>query len=192
MGNVTTARAALRHCPPSGPGGGAQALRASAKVSALPIVLRLPARVSSCPAPGLSRKLQVGSIGEKERGWTFRKRILCAPVVQPLRCSAQERPGDPPSCSATAGQSTPIAGVTKFPSAAAGFDVIVPNQRGYGASSRPEAVEAYDITALTDDLEDLLSHYGHEKGSLWATTGALVVWAMAVLKPARVRAPSPI
>ena len=73
--------------------------------------------------------------------------------------------------------------------AAAGFDVIVPNQRGYGGSSCPEAVEAYDITALTDDLEDLLSHYGHEKaifvGHDW---GALVVWAMAVLKPARVRA----
>lgn len=73
--------------------------------------------------------------------------------------------------------------------AAAGFDVIVPNQRGYGGSSCPEAVEAYDITALTDDLEDLLSHYGHEQavfvGHDW---GALVVWAMAVLKPARVRA----
>ena len=32
--------------------------------------------------------------------------------------------------------------------AAAGFDVIVPNQRGYGGSSCPEAIEAYDIKAM--------------------------------------------
>ncbi|MBL6714911.1 MAG: alpha/beta hydrolase [Pseudomonadales bacterium] len=75
------------------------------------------------------------------------------------------------------------------PLAAAGFEVIVPNQRGFGGSSCPSAVEAYDIEALTSDLEDLLLHFGHENaifvGHDW---GALVVWAMAVLKPERVRA----
>ena len=40
--------------------------------------------------------------------------------------------------------------------AAAGFHVIVPNQRGFGNSSCPSEVAAYDITHLTDDFEPLL------------------------------------
>jgi pimeloyl-ACP methyl ester carboxylesterase len=71
--------------------------------------------------------------------------------------------------------------------AAAGYHVIVPNQRGYGASSRPEAVEDYDITHLSGDLVALLDHYGHEKalfvGHDW---GAIVVWGLAMLHPQRV------
>lgn len=31
----------------------------------------------------------------------------------------------------------------------AGYHVLARDQRGYGGSSRPEAVEAYDIAALT-------------------------------------------
>ncbi|MEY2397466.1 MAG: hypothetical protein QOJ00_640, partial [Actinomycetota bacterium] len=38
------------------------------------------------------------------------------------------------------------------PLAAAGYRVIVPDQRGYGGSSRPDAITDYDITHLTDDL----------------------------------------
>ena len=40
--------------------------------------------------------------------------------------------------------------------AKAGYHVIVPNQRGYGNSSRPKEVTAYDITHLTDDLVAIL------------------------------------
>lgn len=72
--------------------------------------------------------------------------------------------------------------------AGAGYHVIVPNQRGYGASSRPAAVTDYDIAALTGDLAALLDHYGYDDavfvGHDW---GANVVWNMALLHPARVR-----
>ena len=69
----------------------------------------------------------------------------------------------------------------------AGYHVIVPNQRGYGHSSRPEAVTDYDIEHLTGDLCALLDHYGYSDalfvGHDW---GAIVVWAMAVMHPQRV------
>jgi pimeloyl-ACP methyl ester carboxylesterase len=69
----------------------------------------------------------------------------------------------------------------------AGYHVIVPNQRGYGRSSRPETVEEYDAEHLCGDLAGLLDHYGYEQalfiGHDW---GAIVVWAMALLHPNRV------
>jgi len=72
--------------------------------------------------------------------------------------------------------------------AAAGFHVIVPNQRGFGGSSCPEDVTAYDITHLTGDLVALLDHYGYEDaifaGHDW---GANIVWSMALLYPDRVK-----
>jgi len=45
--------------------------------------------------------------------------------------------------------------------AAAGYHVIVPNQRGYGNSSHPSEVTDYDIEHLTGDLVALLDHYGY-------------------------------
>ena len=73
--------------------------------------------------------------------------------------------------------------------AAAGYHVIAPDQRGYGHSSAPAAVDAYGIEQLTGDLALLLTHYdtrdavfvGHD----W---GAMIVWDMARLHPGRVRA----
>lgn len=47
--------------------------------------------------------------------------------------------------------------------AAAGYHVIAPDQRGYGGSSRPPAVEDYDIVALTGDLAGLLDDIGAER-----------------------------
>ena len=44
----------------------------------------------------------------------------------------------------------------------AGYHVIVPNQRGYGNSSRPTEVTDYDIEHLTGDLIALLDHYGYK------------------------------
>lgn len=71
--------------------------------------------------------------------------------------------------------------------AGAGHHVIVPNQRGYGASSRPEEVAAYDLEHLTGDLTALLDRFGYADalfvGHDW---GALVVWALAVMHPQRV------
>jgi len=75
------------------------------------------------------------------------------------------------------------------PLVAAGYHVIMPNQRGYGRSSRPEAVTDYDITRLCGDLAALLDHYGYEDATFvghdW---GAIVVWNLAMLHPARVKA----
>lgn len=71
---------------------------------------------------------------------------------------------------------------------AAGYHVIVPNQRGYGNSSRPPEVTAYDIEHLSADLIALLDHYGYEEATFvghdW---GAMVVWGLALLHPSRVK-----
>lgn len=75
------------------------------------------------------------------------------------------------------------------PLADAGFHVLAPDQRGYGRSSRPAAVGAYDIHHLTADLVALLDWaeapqavvVGHD----W---GAMVAWHTALLHQDRVRA----
>lgn len=70
---------------------------------------------------------------------------------------------------------------------AAGYHVIVPNQRGYGNSSRPTEVTDYDIEHLSGDLIALLDHYGYEDATFvghdW---GAFVVWGLTLLHPDRV------
>jgi pimeloyl-ACP methyl ester carboxylesterase len=69
----------------------------------------------------------------------------------------------------------------------AGYHVLAPDQRGYGRSDRPDAVEDYDILHLTDDLIGLLDDIGAERavfvGHDW---GAMVVWHLALLHPERV------
>lgn len=73
--------------------------------------------------------------------------------------------------------------------AAAGYHVLAPDQRGYGGSSRPDDVEAYDITALTGDLVGLIDLAGAERAAVvghdW---GAVVAWSTALLHPDRVAA----
>ena len=72
------------------------------------------------------------------------------------------------------------------PLARAGFRAIAPDQRGYGASDRPEATEAYDIHHLTGDMVGLLDALGLERavfvGHDW---GGFVAWAMPILHPER-------
>ena len=69
----------------------------------------------------------------------------------------------------------------------AGYHVIVPNQRGYGNSSRPAEVTDYDIEHLTGDLIAILDHYGYENATfIGHDWGANVVWALAQLHPKRV------
>ncbi|MDA8652105.1 alpha/beta hydrolase [Porticoccaceae bacterium] len=69
----------------------------------------------------------------------------------------------------------------------AGFHCIVPNQRGYGGSSKPTAVEAYDIHNLTDDQNGLLDALGIDRaifvGHDW---GAIMLWQHALLNPDRI------
>jgi pimeloyl-ACP methyl ester carboxylesterase len=73
--------------------------------------------------------------------------------------------------------------------AEAGYHVLAPDQRGYGGSSRPDAIEAYDIHQLTGDIVGLLDDVGAEK-AVWVghDWGATVVWHAPLLHPDRVAA----
>jgi pimeloyl-ACP methyl ester carboxylesterase len=72
--------------------------------------------------------------------------------------------------------------------AAAGYRAVAPDQRGYGRSSRPEAIEDYDIHHLVADLVGLLDDLDAEDavvvGHDW---GSMVVSHLALLHPGRVR-----
>jgi pimeloyl-ACP methyl ester carboxylesterase len=71
----------------------------------------------------------------------------------------------------------------------AGFHVLAPDQRGYGGSTRPADVSAYDIHSLTGDLIGVLDSTGRDTavviGHDW---GAMVAWQTALLHPDRVSA----
>jgi len=72
------------------------------------------------------------------------------------------------------------------PLAAAGFRVIVPDQRGYNLSSKPSGVAAYALTELVSDVMAIADQLGREKiflaGHDW---GAVVAWGTALLHPQR-------
>lgn len=69
----------------------------------------------------------------------------------------------------------------------AGFRVIVPDQRGFGASDKPADVDAYALPFLAGDVLAVLDGLGVERAHLvghdW---GAAVAWAVASLAPERV------
>ncbi len=69
----------------------------------------------------------------------------------------------------------------------AGFHVIAPDMRGYGRSSRPDAITDYDIDHLTGDLIGLLDDVGEERavfvGHDW---GSMVVGSLARMHADRV------
>jgi pimeloyl-ACP methyl ester carboxylesterase len=71
--------------------------------------------------------------------------------------------------------------------AGAGFQVIVPDLRGYGRSGKPEAVEAYSLTALAGDVMAVLADLGigraHVVGHDW---GAALAWGLASFAPGTV------
>jgi pimeloyl-ACP methyl ester carboxylesterase len=71
--------------------------------------------------------------------------------------------------------------------AAAGFQVIVPDLRGYGRSDKPEAVEAYSLMILAGDVIAVLADLGiaraHLVGHDW---GAALAWGLASLAPGTV------
>ncbi len=70
----------------------------------------------------------------------------------------------------------------------AGYRVLAPDQRGYGLSSRPAAVEQYDIEHLTGDMVGLLDAFGIEKAVFCGhDCGGIVAWHMPLLQEKRVR-----
>lgn len=97
------------------------------------------------------------------------------------------------------GEGTPVVLLHGFPDSGrlwrhqvpaltdAGFRVIVPDQRGYGASDKPAEVEAYSLPFLAGDVLAVLDHLGDERahvvGHDW---GAAVAWGIGSLAGDRV------
>jgi pimeloyl-ACP methyl ester carboxylesterase len=73
--------------------------------------------------------------------------------------------------------------------AGAGYRVLAPDMRGFGDSSAPAQVSAYDVLTLCGDMCGLLDSIGERSaifiGHDW---GANVVWQLAAIHPERVRA----
>jgi pimeloyl-ACP methyl ester carboxylesterase len=73
--------------------------------------------------------------------------------------------------------------------AEAGYRAVAPDMRGYGQSSIPADVEAYDIPTVCGDMLGLLDALGEQRavfvGHDW---GAVVVWQLALAHPERVAA----
>jgi pimeloyl-ACP methyl ester carboxylesterase len=73
--------------------------------------------------------------------------------------------------------------------AEAGYRAVAPDMRGYGDSSIPAEVGAYDLPTLCADMTGLLDALGEERavfvGHDW---GAAVVWELAVRHPEHVAA----
>jgi len=73
------------------------------------------------------------------------------------------------------------------PLAAAGFRVIVPDQRGYNTSSKPGGASSYALSHLISDVLAIADHLGQARiflaGHDW---GAAVAWSVALLHPQRV------
>lgn len=74
------------------------------------------------------------------------------------------------------------------PLVAAGFRVVIPDQRGYNLSEKPRGVHHYEIDLLAADMVALMDHLGCEQvylaGHDW---GAAVAWWLAIRYPQRIR-----
>lgn len=68
--------------------------------------------------------------------------------------------------------------------AEAGYHAVAPDQRGYGQTDRPEAIETYNILQLTGDVVGLVHALNEEQAAIvghdW---GAPVAWHCALLRP---------
>jgi len=72
--------------------------------------------------------------------------------------------------------------------AEAGFHAVAPDQRGYGQTDRPDAIDAYSMFHLVGDVIGLVNALGQERavvvGHDW---GAPVAWHTALFRPDRLR-----
>ena len=73
------------------------------------------------------------------------------------------------------------------PLAAAGFRVVVPDQRGYNLSSKPRGAASYALTELVSDVISIADELGRQNiflaGHDW---GAAVAWSATLLHPERI------
>ena len=111
------------------------------------------------------------------------------PARRTRRASTRARPAIRSSCSCTVSPRVRIRGATRSTrSVGAGYRVLVPDQRGYGASSAPTDVDAYRSISSPPTSSDCSTtsaprtalFVGHDWGSL-------VVWDLSRLHPDRVR-----
>src|SRR6187200_1769252 len=73
--------------------------------------------------------------------------------------------------------------------AGAGFRVVVPDQRGFGQTDRPESIEAYDISQSVGDMVGLMTALGESSAHIVGhDLGAWVAQAAAMLRPDLFRA----
>jgi len=72
------------------------------------------------------------------------------------------------------------------PLAAAGFRVVVPDQRGYGLSDKPKGIRAYNLDDLALDVVGLIDALGRETAHVAAHDwGGAVGWWLAMKHAAR-------
>ena len=70
--------------------------------------------------------------------------------------------------------------------AEAGYHVLAPDQRGYGASAKPQAVEAYTMVELSADIVGLLDDAGADRAAIVGHDfGGVVAWTAPLLHPDR-------
>ena len=70
--------------------------------------------------------------------------------------------------------------------AEAGYRVLAPDQRGYGGSSKPGPVEAYNIVELSADIVGLLDDVDADRAVIVGHDfGAVVAWGAPLLHPDR-------
>jgi pimeloyl-ACP methyl ester carboxylesterase len=71
-----------------------------------------------------------------------------------------------------------------IPLAAAGYRVILPDQRGYNLSDKPAGLSAYRMDQLASDVKELIAAFGYERAAVighdW---GGVVAWVTAALYP---------
>lgn len=71
--------------------------------------------------------------------------------------------------------------------AAAGFEAVAPDLRGFGRSDAPHAISEYGIRQMAGDLVSVIDHLGAERAVLCGHDwGGLIVWPAAMLHPDRV------
>ncbi|HUC27628.1 MAG TPA: alpha/beta hydrolase [Streptosporangiaceae bacterium] len=73
------------------------------------------------------------------------------------------------------------------PLAAAGFQVIAPDLRGFGESWKPQDVESYAPLKLLADVVGIMQHFGVRRANLVGHDfGAFLAWTLAAFIPRRV------
>ena len=68
--------------------------------------------------------------------------------------------------------------------AEAGYHVVAPDQRGYGQTDRPEAIEDYNVLQLSGDIVGLVDALRETEAVIVGHDfGSRVAWTCALLRP---------